>query len=205
LSGATGSQTTPDEDIKFDVKLPKWMKDAWKDRKVEPTEGGQGAEEGFKPYSLTFQQARPLTVNFVDGKVKLTVHINRLTSGNETFEDWDVTGTYTPEETSNGGIVLRREEDLVMLPANFRGQLSTRQVAERANLEKELNARSAQGKGFPKSFELEPLTPEGNLADAGPLVFNQFDSGNGWLVVAWDRQSKEEATAQAKRSAPRRG
>jgi hypothetical protein len=92
-----------------------------------------------------------------------------------------------------------------MLPANFRGQLSTRQVAERANLEKELNARSAQGKGFPKSFELEPLTPDGNLEDAGPLVFNQFDSGNGWLTVAWDRQSKEKATAQAKRPAPRRG
>ncbi len=206
LSGATGSQTKPDEDIKFDVKLPKWMKDAWKNRKVEPTEGEAG-DEGFKPYSLTFQQTRPLSVNFVDGKVKLTIHINRLTSGNEEFEDWDVTGIYTPEPLSNGGILLRRDEDLVMLPADFRGQLSTRQVAERANLEKELNARSAQGRGFPKSFELEPLTPEGNLAEAGPLVFNQFESGDGWLVAAWDRQSKDKAGAQAKRprSAPRRG
>jgi hypothetical protein len=203
LSGATGSQTKPDEDIKFDVKLPKWMKDAWKERKVEPTEG-EGGEEPFKPYSLTFQQTRPLTVNFVDGKVKLTIHIDRLKSGDNTFEDWDVTGTYSPEPTEDGGIVLRRDEDLVMLPANFRGQLSTRQVAERANLEKELNARSAQGKGFPKSFKLDPLSPEGNLEDAGPLVFNQFESAGGWLVAAWDRQSKNKATAQAKRPAPPR-
>jgi hypothetical protein len=202
LSGATGTQTKPDEDIKFDVKVPKWMKDAWKNRKVEPTEG-EGAEEPFKPYSITFQSTRPLSVNFVDGKVKLTVHIARLVSGDNTFEDWDVTGTYTPEQV-NGGIVLRREEDLVMLPANFRGQLSSRQVAERRNLEIELNARSAQGRGFPKSFELEPLEPE-NLADAGPLVFNQFDSGNGWLTVAWDRQQKSNAQAERRGSAARRG
>jgi hypothetical protein len=205
LSGATATQMTEDEDIKFDVKLPKWMKDAWENRKVEPTEGGEGAGEPFKPYSLTFRQTRPLSVNFVDGKVKLTVHIRRLKSGDNTFENWDVTGIYTPEQ-KEGGIVLRRDQELEMLPTDFRGQLSSRQVAERANLEKELNARSAQGRGFPKSFELEPLEPE-NLADAGPLVFNQFDSASGWLIVAWDRQKKSGAEAQAQRprSAPRRG
>ena len=78
-----------------------------------------------------------------------------------------------------------------MLPADFEGTLTPRQVAERSNLEKELNARSAQGRGFPKTIEFEPLKPEGNLADAGPLEFNQFDSDDGWLTVAWDRQQEE--------------
>jgi hypothetical protein len=190
LSGATASETEPGQDVKFDVKLPKWMKDAWENRKTEPTDNGDApADEGFKPYALTFREGRPLSVDFDDSSVKLTIHIARLKSGDKTFRDWDVTGIYKPERV-DGGVVLRRDDDLVMLPANFRGALSPRQTAERRNLEEELNARSAQGRGFPKSFELEPLEPEGNLADAGPLDYQQFDVGNGWAVVAWDRRQK---------------
>ena len=77
-----------------------------------------------------------------------------------------------------------------MLPANFRGSLTPRQVAERSNLEKELNARSAQGKGFPKTVQFDPLTPEDALEDAGPLEFNQFNADAGWLTVAWERKQK---------------
>jgi hypothetical protein len=40
------------------------------------------------------------------------------------------------------------------------------------------------------TIEFEALQPEEELADVGPLEFNQFNSGNGWLVVAWDRQKK---------------
>jgi hypothetical protein len=187
LGGATASETEPDqENVKFDVTLPKWMKDAWENRK---TDGEQSADAEFKPWSLKFRDGRPLSVDFADGKVKLTVHIARLTSGDESFANWDVTGTYTPELV-DGGIVLRREGDLEMLPANFRGQLTSRQVAERRNLEEELNARSEQGRGFRKTIEFEAIQPEGDLADAGPLEYNQFDSDGGWLIVAWDRQSK---------------
>jgi hypothetical protein len=185
LGGATATETEPGEDLKFDVKMPKWMKEAWEQRETTATD--DGANQPFKPYSLTFREGRPLTANFVDGQIKLTIHIARLRSGDNTFANWDVTGTYTPE-LADGGIRLRREGDLVMLPANFRGQLSSRQVAERSNLEKELNERSAQGRGFPKEIEFDALQPEGALADAGPLVFNEFDTEGGWLTVAWDRQ-----------------
>ncbi|MCI0380991.1 MAG: hypothetical protein L0215_25685, partial [Gemmataceae bacterium] len=186
LGGATASQTEPDEDLKFDVKLPDWMKDAWKNRKTEATDSPADAGP-FKPYSLRFRDGRPLSVDFADGKVKLTIHISRLKSGEETFANWDVTGIYIPE-LSDGGILLRRDGDLVMLPADFKGSLSSRQVAERSNLEKELNARSAQGRGFPKTVEFEALQPEDNLKTAGPLEYNQFNSDGGWLTVAWDRR-----------------
>lgn len=190
LGGATASQDQADEDLKFDVPLPDWMKDAWQSRKTEPTDDTVADEaSGFKPYSLRFSDNRPLSVDFIDGKVRVTVHISRLKSGDETFTNWDVTGTYVPE-LNGGGITLRREGDLEMLPANFRGSLNARQVAERRNLEKELNARSARGRGFPKSVEFEPLTPDGALEDAGPLEFNQFDANSGWLTMAWDRQKK---------------
>ncbi len=190
LGGATASQNKPNEDLKFDVRLPDWMKDAWKNRKTEPTDPSAAAsDEKFKPYSLRFRDNRPLSVDFVDGKVRVTIHISRLQSGDEVFNNWDVTGTYVPE-LNGGGITLRREGDLEMLPANFRGSLTSRQVAERSNLEKELNARSAQGRGFPKTVEFEPLQPDDALANAGPLEFNQFNADGGWLTVAWDRRKK---------------
>jgi hypothetical protein len=194
LSGATAHQTNPDEDVKFDVHLPKWMDKAWKNRKTEATDKAGGKEEPFKQYALTFRDNRPISVNFAQNKVKLTVHIAHLKSGEKTFDNWDVTGTYNPE-LSGGGVILRREGDLVMLPTDFRGQLNNRQVAERRNLEEELNRRSDQGKGFPKTIEFDPIKPEGKVANAGPLEFNRFTAGDGWVIIGLDRQQKHTRTA----------
>jgi len=187
LSGATASETEQGEGVKFDVTVPDWMKDAYENRKTEPTDDPAPAE--FRPFALRFRDNRPISADFVDQKIKITLHIARLKSGEKTFSNWDVTATYAPDLV-DGGIVMRREGDLVMLPSNFRGQLTNRQVAERSNLEEELNARSAQGGGFPKTIEFGPLEPDGALADAGPLDFTEFDSGDAWVTAAWNRQHR---------------
>jgi len=194
LSGATASQTKPDQDVKFNVHLPKWMDKMWKNRKTEPTNSAGGKEEPFKEYALTFRENRPISVGFEQNKVKLTVHVAHLQSGDKSFDNWDVTGNYNPE-LSDGKVILHREGDLVLLPSDFRGQLNTRQVAERRNLEEELNKRSDQGKGFPKTIEFDPIKPECKVADAGPLEFNRFTSGDGWVIIGLDRQQKQPRTA----------
>ena len=187
LGGASASETRPDQDAQFNVKIPEWMKDAWQRRKTDSQETAD--DDGtFKEWSMTFRD-RPVSVDFEEGQVKLTIHLARLQSGERTFEDWDITGTYTPE-LAGGGVVLHREGDLVMLPADFEGTLSSRQTAERRNLEEELNERSAQGRGFPSTIEFEPIRPEGALADAGPLEINEFKSEDGWLSLAWDRRRR---------------
>jgi hypothetical protein len=187
LGGATASETRPDQDAQFNVKIPEWMKDAWQRRKTD-SEQSADDDETFKEWSMTFRD-RPVSVDFEEGQVKLTIHLARLQSGERTFEDWDITGNYTPE-LAGGGVVLHREGDLVMLPADFDGSLSSRQTAERRNLEEELNERSAQGRGFPNTIEFEPIRPEGALADAGPLEINEFKSEDGWLSLAWDRRKR---------------
>jgi hypothetical protein len=187
LGGATARETRPGEDAQFDVKIPGWMKDAWDERKTE-SEDSAASDDEFKEWSMTFRD-RPISARFADGQVKITVHLARLKSGDQTFEDWDIAGTYTPE-LAGGGVLLHREGDLVMLPADFDGTLSSRQTAERRNLEEELNERSAQGRGFPAMIEFEPIKPEGALADAGPLELNEFSSEDGWLSLAWDRPRK---------------
>ncbi len=187
LGGATARETQPGEDAQFDVKIPDWMKDAW-DRRNTDSEDSANSEDEFKEWSMTFRD-RPISARFADEKVQITIHVTRLQSGDQTFEDWDISGTYTPE-LAGGGVVLRREGDLVMLPADFDGTLSSRQTAERRNLEEELNERSAQGRGFPTTIEFEPIRPEGALADAGPLELNEFKSEDGWLSLAWDRRRR---------------
>jgi hypothetical protein len=187
LGGATVSETRPDQDPQFNVKIPEWMKNAWQRRKTDSAEPAHD-DDSFKEWSMTFRD-RPASVDFEEGQVKLTIHLASLQSGDRTFDDWDITGTYRPE-LAGGGLVLRREGDLVMLPADFDGSLSSRQTAERRNLEQELNERSAQGRGFPNTIEFEPIRPEGALADAGPLELNEFSSQDGWLSLAWDRRGK---------------
>jgi hypothetical protein len=86
--------------------------------------------------------------------------------------------------------VLHRDGKLTMLPSDFQGTLDTQQVAERSNLERELDKRSAQGKGFPQSIEFDPWTPSGKLAQAGPLEYREFNTQDGWALMGLDREGK---------------
>lgn len=190
LAGATAKQTKPDEDIKFDVELPKWMKRLWEDRKTESTDDAAAKDEPFKGFSMTLSDAQPISVKFLnDKKIALTLQIAELQSGENHFSNWNVTGTYV-HEIVDGRVLLHREGKLELLPADFSGTLDAEQTGQRSNLEKEFDKRSAQGHGFPKTIELGPLTPEGELANAGPLAYHEFSSGDGWLVIGLDRQSK---------------
>ena len=190
MGGATASETEPGSEPQFDVELPEWMDRAWQQRNTESDANVPTDNESFKEWSMRFRE-RPISVDFDEGKVKITTQVERLRSGDQTFTDWNITGTYTPE-LAGGGVVLRREGDLEVLPADFEGQLSSRQAAERRNLEEEINERSAQGGGFPRTIEFEPMEPEGGLASAGPLEISEFTADDGWITVAWDRQGRGE-------------
>jgi hypothetical protein len=187
LSGATVSQSEAGQESKFDVKMPKWLQDAWKKRKTDSAAGAAAPAEGFKAWSLKFRPGRPISVDFAGGKVKLTLHIGRLESGSsEPFTGWDVWGMFLPE-LKDGGIVLRREGELDALPTNFGGDLGSVKAAQRNNLIKEFNSRSAQGEGFPNTIEFGKFEPEGALANAGPLELKECTSNDGWLTLVWDR------------------
>jgi hypothetical protein len=189
LGGATAEESEPGEKAKFDVELPGWM-----DKVLEDREDGQSdatpADEPFKPWSITLRRNRPLTVAFADGKVQLTIHLARLTSGDDNFTRWDVTGVFTPE-LKDGGVVLHRQGDLEVLPTDFdpaKGQLSSRQVALRSNLTKVLNERSAQGRGFSPTIEIKEWQPTGEFEKVGPLPLESFNSNGGWLTLVWARK-----------------
>jgi hypothetical protein len=188
LGGATISETKPGEGTKANVSLPKAIKDAWKNRMDDKAD--QAADADFEPWSLTFRRDQPISVSFADGKMQLTIHLAHLKSGDDVFDRWDVTSTYTPELT-DGGVTLHRDGELVVLPTGFdaeKGQLSSRQVAVRRNLTKVLTERSDKGRGIPLTIKIDQLEPKDNLEKVGPLPVKEFVSEGGWLTVAWNRK-----------------
>jgi hypothetical protein len=189
LSGATARETEPGEETQFNVALPDWLKNALVSRN-DTSEIESDGQEPFKPWSLTFHRGQAISVAFGNGQVELTIHMARLTSGDDEFTDWDVTGTFTPE-MKDGGIVLHRQGDLVVLPTGFdraRGQLSSRQVAIRSNLTKVLNERAAEGRGFPQTITIDALDLSDQLDNVGPLWADEFMPEDGWVTMAWNRQ-----------------
>jgi hypothetical protein len=196
LGGATASESEPNEDTKFDVKLPGWLKEVWEERTETSSGESAASTEGFKPWSLKFRPGRPLSVGFDDDRVTLTLHIARLESGESTpFNNWDVWGTFVPEMTEEG-VVLRREGELDAMPTNLQGELGSRRAAQRNNLLKEFNNRSAQGRGFPTKIEFPEVEPDGALANAGPLQLKELLSDGGWLTLVWDRARVPNETQQ---------
>jgi len=188
LGGATLSESKPGEGTKADVNLPKFLKDAWKNRMDEKADDASDAE--FEAWSLTFRRDRPITASFADGKIALTLHITKLVSGEDTFDRWDVTATYTPELV-DGGVKLTRDGELTVLPTGFdpaKGQLSSRQVAVRSNLTKVLTERSDEGRGIPQTISVKALEPDEDMKHVGTLPVTTFASGDGWLTVAWNRE-----------------
>jgi hypothetical protein len=186
LGGATISEDDPAQGTKADVPLPKWLHDAWANRLDKHT---AESDPDFKPWSLKFNSERPIEVAFVDGRVRLTLHIAHLSSGHE-FSRWDVTGDFTPE-LADGGVTLRRENlDAYPVGPDLKplAEHSSTQSGERQNLLDDLTKKSDQGRGFPKTIEIKEIKPTGDLAKVGTLAASDFITKDGWLTVAWNRE-----------------
>ena len=149
LSGATVSQKRSGPGI--EVRREDAQVAAGRLEEAENRIRGQGRSrtKAFKPWSLRFRPSRPDLGRFCrrQGEAHAAHRPPRIGSS-EPFTGWDVWGTFVPE-LKDGGLVLRREGELDALPTNFRGNLGSVQAAQRNNLIKELNSRSAQGEGFP--------------------------------------------------------
>ena len=155
LSGATISESKPGEGTKADVNAAA----VHQGRLEEPhgRKGGGSVRRRVRALVAHLPPDRPITVAFADGKVALTLHITKLNSGDDTFDHWDVTATYTPE-LADGGVTLTRDGELTVLPTGFdpaKGGLGSRDVAVRSNLTKVLTERSDQGRGIPQTIKVE--------------------------------------------------
>ena len=190
LSGAKLSQKTKDADPKLDVTLPEFVTKAMdKAREEADTEPAEDDNREFKPWSIVFRRDRPVSVEFADNQVKLTLHATTIAAGDDTYEGWDIIVAYELS-IQEGELTLVRTGEIDVLPTSFdpadgKG-LSSRIVGLRGNLAKELNRQADAGRGFPKEINIPSLKLPERFEDHGPLVIEQAKSQGGWLSLGWN-------------------
>jgi hypothetical protein len=183
LGGATLSQETAEEDPKLNRKIPDWLQDIIDERQ---TGDDDQPDEDFKPWSIEFRRHRPISVEFRDNTITMTIHAARIVTGDETYEGWDLIALFTPHE-QNGQFMLIREGEIDVLPSDFDPsagtQLRRRDVALRNNLSKEINQRADRGEGIPEEIVLEPIEMPDDLQHLGMLFVRRLEPAAGWLTV----------------------
>jgi hypothetical protein len=139
------------------------------------------SDENQDPWSITFANARPVTIQFADDGFTVTIRGQRYASGERSFRAMNVTAKYKAQIEGHGAKLVR-QGDLEIFPPNFvpgKSRLSTQQVSLKTLLEKRF------GKLFEPEIKSEGLELPGNWKKAGRLDVKVLSSNKGWLAVAW--------------------
>ncbi len=139
------------------------------------------SDENQDPWSITFANARPVTIQFAEDGFTVTIRGQRYTSGERNFRAINVTARYKAQLEGHGAKLVRQGE-LEIFPPNFvpgKSRLSTQQVSLKTLLEKRF------GKLFEPEIKSEGLELPGNWKNAGRLDLKVLNSNKGWLAAAW--------------------
>jgi hypothetical protein len=140
-------------------------------------------ESDQQPWEVTFAKTRPITISAADGRVKLMVRGDKFVSGEREFPGMDIWATYAIGRTDRGYMLLR-EGDVQIYPPGFKpgggDKLSPAETSLRRILQRRFD------KLMKPELEIQDLPLEGELAAAGPLPMNQFESRrDGWIAAGW--------------------
>lgn len=143
----------------------------------------EGLPEGV---SITFAEVDPVQVAFRDGAVELALRVQRLTGPDQTWRDFVVRASYSPDAETGR---LEREEAIRL--ASTRGtRLSTRS---------QIALRSIFTKVFSKNQRLNLLKPLREREGTADLTLCQFKAEDGWLAVAITAAPNQPAAASRTR------
>jgi len=87
--GGAGQSNKEEEDLKFNVDLPKWMDECGRSQTVQPTTRRRRAEP-FKKYAMTLREIRPIR-KFAGRESAADAPHRRISNGDKSYADWDVT------------------------------------------------------------------------------------------------------------------
>ena len=159
-----------------------------------------GSEEDQQPWEITFTKQRPVTVTAADGKLTFMVRGNKFVSGERDFPGMDISATYAIRRGPNG-FSLVRDGDVQIYPPGFKPgggeKLSPAETSLRRILQRRFD------KLLKAEIEIKDLPLEGELAKAGPLPMNQFEShADGWVVAGWRAKAPGTPAAPAPAAPP---
>jgi hypothetical protein len=186
LGGAKFSQAAVDADIQMTPAPPEGLAERLKYDPNDPPSDKRRAD--FKPWSVELRESRPVSFTFRDNEIEIITHANKITSGDESFLNWDLVTKLVPERSDNGWTLVR-QGDIELFPADFDPdsgkRLNNRQLALRSNLNKAINnAQEEMGKVI-EIDRIEISNPESSL---NALRTHDLAVGAGWLVGGWNAE-----------------
>ncbi|TWT47507.1 hypothetical protein [Botrimarina hoheduenensis] len=178
LSGVTLGRAEADGPTTFTGGVkPEWL-DELKDES-RPTL----AE--FKPWTLRFRAARPVSIGFQDGKVVLALHAAEITAGEKNYQDWDLISTYQPVRAGEGW-ALEREGEVEVLPTGFDPESGKRLPSQKGALRRNLQAALNDAEGrLPRRVPLDAILLDNPFGAVRALQVEQIAIDAGWLEASW--------------------
>lgn len=149
--------------------------------------GLQDDEKG--PWSITFAERNPVSLQFDDQTVVLTVRADGFTSEGQSLEAMDITLRYAVERKGAGFKAIRQGDPEVVPPNYVQGS----PIPIRLN-----GLRSLLKERFIKLFPAEIDSPgielKGKLARLGVLPVSHLSIDRGWLAVAIQMNDRPATT-----------
>lgn len=142
-------------------------------------------------WSITFDPVEPMTVEFDDETMKITVFGKAYTSEGSTYDAMNVVGIYRLVPAENGGMKFKRDGELDILPPGFdpmKDKLALRQTTLRTLLKRRF------GKLFKEDIEIDGFSLPNRMSKAGSFWIVEHRMDDGWLTLAW----KNDLTRPAK-------
>ncbi len=144
--------------------------------------------EGFatdadqEPWSITLDRVEPVTLRFVDNGFHLTIRGERYTSGDGRYDAMNVAAKYQFDQGSTG-LVLRRTEELEILPPKFDPSSGQKLGIRQTTLRNLLKRRFS--KIFKTEIAVEGFALPQQFRELGSFLATQHQTAGGWLVLAW--------------------
>lgn len=139
-------------------------------------------DEEREPWSITFDAAAPLSVEFRDQALVIVLRGSRYTSGDGKYGAMNVTARYQLAQGPRGWGLVRPAE-LEILPPGFDPasgeKLSLRQTTLRNLLKRRFD------KIFKSRIDLENFALPDRWEKAGAFLLAEQGSADGWLKLSW--------------------
>jgi hypothetical protein len=150
-------------------------------------------DDDSQPWGITFSSRQPVSVVFGDNRFTVIVRGRAYDRGNTRYPiKMDITADYRIENTENGPTAVR-EGELKIFPPGFDPEGTARLGGRQTALRRLLARRF--GKIFEDRITPEDLELPGNWSKAGNLKLVQWETQDGWMVLAWNRVPSTEAVA----------
>lgn len=138
-------------------------------------------DEEAEPWGITFTREQPVSAVFADGRFSLTLRGREFTKAQSSYAGMNVTAQYEIRQTDLGFKAVRVGEVQVVPPDLAAGEsLSLKEHVARRVLVRKF------GRIFKEDFAVDDFVLPDALGQPAELRLSQWESDNGWMVLAWD-------------------